>query len=85
MTIPQPNDLTRVGVMIERCGTWRETVIRYAGYKHLEGPCLYRYDVLVNEGMMEPWAALKALDEHCCADVVMDKSHMGIETYVDVN
>lgn len=64
--------MSRVGVMISQRGSWRDTVAFYASHKNLIAQCTSRYDDLVSDGMAEPWAALKALDEHCCADLIVD-------------
>jgi len=34
------------------------------------------YDGLIEAGMAEPWAALKALDHHGCTDVILDQQHL---------
>lgn len=81
----QSEDIQRVGISIKRYGTWRETVTRYASYKGLVPQALARFDVLTSEGMMEQWAALKALDEICCADVLIDNQSTGIEKINSLN
>jgi len=79
------DEANRIGVSIKRYGTWRETVVRYASYKGLIAAAVTRFDVLVAEGFAEPWAALRAIDEHCCADILVDNSSSGIERVRSVN
>ena len=79
------DDANRIGVSIKRYGTWRETVARYASYKNLTALAVTRFDVLVSMGVAEPWAALRAIDEHACADIMIDNSSSGIEQQRSVN
>lgn len=69
----------RVGIIIRRHGTWRETVAHYGSYRDLSSECVARYDSLVLDGWVPAWAALRALDDHCCADVIMSNETMPIE------
>jgi len=71
-------DTTRVGIEIRRDEnfSWRETLVRYARLRNLVSECTAMYDGLIEAGMAEPWAALKALDHHGCTDVILDQQHL---------
>lgn len=79
------SDPDRVGIMIKRRGSWRETVAFYGAYKDLGPQCVARFDVLVAAGMVEPWAALKALDDHCCADIIVGNQVSSIKQVSTIN
>lgn len=70
------NDPDRIGVMIRRRGTWRETVAFYGSHRNLTSQCVARYDSLVLDGWQEAWAALRALDDHNCADIIISNETM---------
>jgi len=72
------SDLGRVGIEIRRreSESWRDLVSRYAALKDRVSPCIIKFDELVTAGFAEPWAALKALDEHGCTDVIVDTQHI---------
>lgn len=64
----------RIGYIINRApgASWRDTVVHYARHRNLISECVNLYDKLVNEeGWQEPWAALRALDQFCCADIIV--------------
>lgn len=65
----------RVGIMIHKDHdkSWHDTVISYAKHKNVEKECLEAFHDLVNRGLMEPWAALHALDAYGCVDYIMGK------------
>lgn len=67
-----PN-LNRIGVVIVKKGSWRETVIHYAKMKDRVHHAVNFYDKLIKDGWVEAWAALRAVDEVCCADMIMNE------------
>jgi hypothetical protein len=66
----------RVGIEIQRDGSWRETVARYSQPKNLTSACIAMFDNLVEDGIPEAWAALRALDLHGCTDIIIDAQHL---------
>lgn len=66
-------DLNKIGVVIDRHGSWRETVIYYARHRNRISAAIKIFDECLERGMAEPWAALRALDDTCCADIISDK------------
>ncbi|MCI0557526.1 MAG: hypothetical protein MN733_03445 [Nitrososphaera sp.] len=75
-------ELSRVGILISRRGSWRETVMYYGAFKDMVAQCVARYDFLVSDGMDEAWAALRSLNEHGCADIILDKRAHKIDQIV---
>ena len=71
------DELDRVGIEITRKPdeTWENLVVRYAGLRNLIMPCLTAYHAYVEEGIDPPYAALKALSEHACTDLIIDEQH----------
>lgn len=70
------SDPDRIGVMIKRRGTWRQTVAFYGSHRNLGPQCVKLYDALVADGWIEAWAALRALDDHNCADIIISSETM---------
>jgi hypothetical protein len=69
-----PGEVRRVGVMVTLDSlTWRDTVVSYARHKEKVRECLEAFDNLLAQGMLEPWAALHALDAYGCADLMVGK------------
>ena len=66
------NDPNRIGVMVKRRGTWRETVEFYAAHRGLGSECLAHFDKLIIDGWIPAWAALRALDDYSCTDIIVD-------------
>ena len=69
MQICEPH---RVGILIVKKGSWRETVAHYARVKNVIPAATSMYDDLVSKGWVEPWAALRAIDQYCCADIIVN-------------
>ncbi len=78
-------DPDRIGVMVKRRGTWRETVEYYGAHRNLAHQCVAQYDALIDSGWVPAWAALRALDDHCCADIIVADETLPVQAQRTVN
>lgn len=75
------SELGRVGILISKRGTWRNTVAHYATIKDCSPQALDFYDQLIEAGWIEYWAALRAVDQFACADVIFDANAITQDEY----
>lgn len=78
---------TRIGIELNRKTNeaWHEVVSRYAAIRNKAFAATEEYHKLVAKGAAPPFAALRALMEFGCTDVIISDQHLTAENIANFN